>query len=107
MPETTEHKCHHCRVSGKTARLRLRHACPACARRIDHDHLYFRIPKLFTVKGLQTQAHGFHFFLRAAWDSAAGRTPAARARGRVVSLKLAAAVWIDQWYVLRAAGWRR
>ena len=106
MPDTTS-RCHYCSASGETTRLRLRHACAACARRIDQDHLHFRIPKVFTFEGLQTQTTGFRLFLRAAWDSAAGRTPAAREHGRLFSLKLAASVWIDQWQVLEGAGWRR
>ncbi len=108
MPDTTTKRhCHHCNGAGETARLTLRNYCARCAGRIDGDHLYFRIPKLFTFKGLRTQANGFRCFLQAAYDSAAGRTPHARSHGRLASLKLAAAVWIDHWYVLRPAGWRR
>ena len=111
MPETTRRHCHchchYCSASGETARLTLRNYCAACAKRIDENHLYFRIPKLFTLKGLRTQANGFRHFLRASWTSAAGLTPDARKNGRLSSLKLAAVVWIDQWYVLGAAGWRR
>lgn len=107
MPETTERHCHYCGAGGETARLMLHHACRDCCGRIEEDHLCFRIPKLFTLEGLRTQASGIRCFLQAAYLSAAGRTPAARERGRLYSLKLAATVWIDQWYVLRTAGWRR
>ncbi|MYD86056.1 MAG: hypothetical protein F4018_16065 [Acidobacteria bacterium] len=108
MPETnTGAHCHYCHAGEETTRLRLRHACTACDRRISEHRLYFRIPKPFTLAGLRTQARGFRLFLQAACASAAGRTPAARQRGRLFSLKLAATVWIDQWYVLESAGWRR
>ena len=107
MPDTTGRRCHYCSASGETTRLRLRDACAACARRIDQDRLHFRIPKVFTFEGLRTQVNGFRCFLEAAWRSTAGRTPAAREHGRLYSLKLAATVWIDQWYVLRGTGWRR
>ena len=108
MPETrTGRHCHYCNADGDTTRLTLRDACIACTRRIDDQRLCFRIPKLFTFKGLRTQANGFRCFLHAARLSAAGRTPHARSHGRLGALKLAAAVWIDQWYVLRPAGWRR
>jgi len=107
MPDTTGHHCHYCSASSETTRLRLRHSCPAWSRRTDEQHLYFRIPKPFTFEGLRTQVNGFRCFLEAAWRSTAGHTPAARERGRLYSLKLAATVWIDQWYVLRGAGWRR
>ena len=107
MPDTTGRHCHYCDATGETTRLRLRHACPACSRRIDEQHLYIRIPKLFTFEGLRTQGNGFRCFLEAACRSTAGRTPAARERGRLHALKLAATVWIDQWYVLSSAGWRR
>ncbi|MCY4122376.1 MAG: hypothetical protein OXG72_15810 [Acidobacteria bacterium] len=107
MPDTTGRRCDHCGASGETTRLRLRHACHACCRRMRDDQLYFRIPKAFTFKGLRTQASGLRWFLEAAYRSAAGRTPAARERGRLCSLKLAASVWIDQWYVLSSTGWRR
>ncbi len=107
MPNnTTGRHCHYCNAGGSTARLTLRYACSACDRRTT-GHLYFRIPKLFTFKGLRTQANGFRCFLRTARLSAAGRTPHARSHGRLASLKLAAAVWIDQWYVLKPAGWHR
>ena len=104
---TTGRHCHYCNAGGENARLTLRTACSACDRRIDEHHLYFRIPKLFTIKGLRTQARGFRFFLHAARLSAAGQTPHARDHGRLRSLKLAVTVWIDQWYVLKPAGWRR
>ena len=108
MPETnTGAHCHYCNADAKTTRLRLRHACTACDRRTSEHPLYFHIPKPFTLAGLRTQARGFRLFLQAACASAAGRTPAARQRGRLFSLKLAATVWIDQWYVLESAGWRR
>ncbi|MDE2904578.1 MAG: hypothetical protein OXQ28_00675 [Acidobacteriota bacterium] len=108
MPENrTGPHCHYCNTDGNTARLRLRHACPACDRRMSEHRLYFHIRKPFTLTGLRTQARGFKLFLQAACASAAGRTPAARRRGRLFSLKLAATVWIDQWYVLESAGWRR
>lgn len=108
MPDTTTGRhCHCCNARGDTARLALRDYCASCARRIDEQHLYFRIPKPFTIRGLRTQARGLRCFLRAAYLSATGRTPAARENGRLGSLRLAATVWIDQWYVLRRAGWRR
>ena len=108
MPDTsTERHCHDCRASDETARLTLRDYCAACAQRIDEQHLYLRIPKPFTVEGLRTQARGLGCFLRAALVSAAGSTAHAREHGRLSSLKAVAAVWIDHWYVLRAAGWRR
>lgn len=105
--DTTGRHCHNCSASGDSARLTLRTYCAACARRIDEHHLYFRIPKPFTVKGLRTQVRGFRCFLQAAYLSAAGLNAHARKKGRLSSLKQATAVWIDQWYVLRAAGWRR
>lgn len=74
---------------------------------MNEQDLYIRIPKLFTFEGLRTQAAGFRWFLEATYRSATGRTPTARERGRLYSLKLAATVWIDQWYLLRSAGWRR
>ena len=104
---TTGPHCHYCDAGEETTRLCLRRACPACDRRIGEHRLYFHIPKPFTLAGLRTQAHGFRLFLQATCASAAGRTPAARQRGRLFSLKLAATVWIDQWYVLKSAGWRR
>ncbi|MCY4638607.1 MAG: hypothetical protein OXG04_29590 [Acidobacteria bacterium] len=104
---TTGRHCHYCNAEGGSARLTLRYACSACDRRASGHDLCFRIPKLFTFSGLRTQARGFRYFLQAAYDSAAGRTPHARSHGRLASLKLAAAVWIDQWYVLKPAGWRR
>ena len=107
MPETSRRHCHYCTASGETARLTLRTCCAACTRRIDEHDLYFHVPKPFTVNGLRTQVRGLRCFLQAACLSAAGRTPAARERGRLYSLKLAATVWIDQWYLLRSAGWRR
>lgn len=108
MPETnTGAHCHYCNADRETTRLRLRHACTACDRRTSEHRLYFHIPKPFTLAGLRTQARGFRLFLQAACASAAGRTPAARQHGRLFSLKLAATVWIDQWYVLESAGWRR
>ena len=107
MPDTTARHCHYCNASGETARLTLRHACPACSRGMNEQHLYIRIRKLFTFEELRTQAAGFRWFLEAAYRSATGLTPAARERGRLHSLKLTATVWIDQWYVLRSAGWRR
>ena len=107
MPETTGRHCHHCGTSGDSTRLTLRTCCTTCSRRIDEHDLYFHVPKPFTVKGLRTQVRGFRCFLRAACLSAAGLTPDARRNGRLSSLKLAAVVWIDQWYVLSAAGWRR
>lgn len=108
MPETTTGPhCRYCDAGGETTRLRLRHACAACDRRMSEHRLCVHIPKPFTLAGLRTQARGFRLFLQAAYASAAGRTPAARQRGRLFSLKLAATVWIDQWYVLESAGWRR
>ena len=108
MPETrTRLHCHYCDADGGATRLRLRHACAACDRRNSEQRLCFHIPKPFTLAGLRTQARGFRLFLQAACNSAAGRTPAARRHGRLFSLKLAATVWIDQWYVLESAGWRR
>ena len=108
MPETrTGRHCHYCNADGETTRLTLRDACTACARQIDDQRLYFRIPKLFTFKGLRIQVNGFECSLQSTRLSAAGRTPHARSHGRLGSLKLAAAVWIDQWRVLSAAGWRR
>lgn len=107
MPETnTRPRCDYCDADGKT-RPRLRRACATCDKRIREHRLYFHIPKPFTLAGLRTQARGFRLFLQAACASAAGRTPAARQRGRLFSLKLAATVWIDQWYVFESAGWRR
>ena len=105
--DTTYRRCHDCSASGDSVRLTLRNYCAACAGRIDEHDLYFHVPKPFTVKGLRTQVRGFRCFLRAACLSAAGLTPDARRNGRLSSLKLAVTVWIDQWYVLSAAGWRR
>ena len=105
--DTTGRHCHNCSASGDSARLTLRTYCTMCAKRIDEHDLYFHIPKPFTVNGLRTQVRGLRCFLQAAYLSAAGRTPAARERGRLYSLKLAATVWIDQWHLLRNAGWRR
>ena len=104
---TTEPRCHYCDAGGRTTRPRLRHTCAACDRRISKHRLYFHIPKPVTLAGLRTQARGFRLFLQAACASTAGRTPASRQRGRLFSLKLAATFWIDQWYVLESAGWRR
>jgi hypothetical protein len=104
--DTTGRHCHYCSASGQTARLTLRHACSACDRRIDGQHLYFHIPKLFTVEGLRTQARGFGCFLRAARLAAAGRTAHARDHGHLRSLKRATKAWIDLWCVLEGDGWR-
>ena len=74
MPETTTGPhCHYCNAGRKTTHL--------------------------TLAGLRTQARDFRLFLQATCASAAGRTPAARQHGGLLSLKLAATV--------ESAGWRR
>lgn len=107
MNDTTQRHCHGCKTSGETTRLTRRDYCHTCAARIDSEHLYFRIPKVFTIRGLRTQANGVLCFLQAARGAAAGETIAARKHGRLGGVKLAARFWIENWYVLESAGWRR
>ena len=107
MNPRSERRCDGCGADGENTRLQLRAYCADCTAQMRDRRLYIRIPKPVTLTGLRTQYDGLRFFLNAAGRSLSGRTPAARASGRMKSLQLAASVWIDQWNVLSAAGWRR
>ena len=88
--------CDYCHAGGRTAPLILRDASAGCRDKIDTRHLYFHVPKLFTLDGLRTQARGVRSFLRAAVLSMRGATLHAPAHGRLSSLHRAFTVWIDQ-----------